>query len=70
MLGGNSGGGSSGGGGGGASMPTSNGSLAPTANGIKEGYSNDSSYRFDLLLAYCGMVCRTEVRPTDAGLIT
>ena len=44
LLGGNKGG-NSGGGSGPVSMPTSNGNLAPTANGIKEGYSNDDSYR-------------------------
>ena len=56
LLGGNSGGNSSG-----ASMPTSNGSLAPTANGIKEGYSNAASYRCDLPASLLGLwsVART-----------
>ncbi len=34
-------------------MPTSNGNLAPTANGIKEVYSNDDSYRCERPAALC-----------------
>lgn len=44
-------------------MPTSNGNLAPTANGIKEGYSNDDSYRcerpvmlFEVLRVFPGLI--------------